>query len=58
MTGGALLAAGCVEKGPAQRAGERFDRTVENMKDTLNPPGPAEKTGRKIDRAVDDLATK
>ncbi|HEV8713952.1 MAG TPA: hypothetical protein VGX03_14140 [Candidatus Binatia bacterium] len=56
MTGGVFLATGCVEKkGPAQRAGEQIDRTVENMKDAIDPPGPAEKAGRRVDRAVDDL---
>ena len=59
MTGGTLLATGCVEKkGPVQRAGERLDRTVENMKDAVDPPGPAEKAGRKVDRAVDDLTVR
>jgi hypothetical protein len=55
MTGGAFIVTGCVQKGPAQRAGEKLDRAVEDMKDTIDPPGPAEKAGRNIDRAVDDL---
>jgi hypothetical protein len=59
MTGGAFFTTGCVEKkGPAQSAGERLDRTVENMKDAVDPPGPAEKAGRKVDRAVDDLTAR
>jgi hypothetical protein len=46
--------AGCEQKGPAQRTGEQIDRSVEKMKDAVNPPGPAEKAGRAVDRAVDD----
>ena len=52
-----LLITGCVQKGPAQRAGENIDRAVENMKDAVDPPGPAQKAGRSLDRAIDN-ATK
>jgi hypothetical protein len=52
-----LLVTGCVQKGPAQRAGENIDRAVENMQDAVDPPGPAEKAGRSLDRAIDN-ATK
>ena len=52
-----LSVTGCVQKGPAQRAGENIDRAVEDMKDAVDPPGPAEKAGRSIDRAIDN-ATK
>jgi len=55
MTGGVLLTTGCVQKGPAQRAGQNIDRAVEDMKDAVNPPGPAQQAGRNLDRAVDDL---
>ena len=55
LTGSALGTTGCVHKGPAQRAGESIDRTVEDMKDAVNPPGPAQRAGRDIDRTVDDL---
>jgi len=51
------LITGCVQKGPAQRAGENIDRAVEDMKDTVDPPGPAQKAGRSLDRAIDN-ATK
>jgi hypothetical protein len=55
ITSGVFTATGCVEKGPAQRTGEKLDRAVENMRDAVDPPGPAEKAGRRVDRAVDDL---
>ena len=45
---------GCVQKGPAQRAGENIDRAVENMQDVVDPPGPVEKAGRNLDRAIED----
>ena len=51
-----LLFTGCVQKGPAQRAGEKIDRAVDNMKDAVDPPGPAQKAGRSIDRAIDNVA--
>ena len=50
-----LLITGCVQKGPAQRAGENIDRAVENMKDAIDPPGPAQKAGRSLDRAIDNV---
>jgi hypothetical protein len=43
---------GCVQKGPAQRAGERIDNAVQDMKDAVDPPGPAQKAGRSLDRAL------
>ena len=55
VSAGIWVSAGCVQKGPAQRAGEKIDRAVEDMKDTVDPPGPAEKAGRAVDRAVDGV---
>ena len=55
VSGGALCFAGCEQKGPAARAGEKIERAVEDMKDKIDPPSPAEKAGRAIDRAVDDV---
>jgi hypothetical protein len=52
--GGAALTSGCREKGPAERAGEKVDRTMDKIEDKLDPKGPAEKAGRKLDRAIDD----
>jgi hypothetical protein len=52
--GGAALTSGCREKGPAERAGEKLDRSMDKLEDKLDPKGPAEKAGRKIDRAIDD----
>jgi len=52
--GTALLFTSCVQKGPAQRAGENIDRAVDHMKDAVDPPGPAEKAGRSLDRAMDN----
>jgi hypothetical protein len=53
-TGGATLLSGCREKGPAEKAGEKFDNSMDKLEDKLDPKGPAEKAGRKIDKAVDD----
>jgi len=47
---GAVLLTGC-EKGPAQKAGEKIDRAV----DQLSGKGPVEKAGERIDKAVDEL---
>lgn len=57
-----LMVAACSEPGPAEKAGERLDESVEAMgdrleeaqrevSDAINPPGPGERAGR----AVDDL---
>ena len=46
------LLTGCVQKGPAQRAGERLDNAVQDMHDAVDPPGPAQKAGRSLDRAL------
>lgn len=46
------LLTGCVQKGPAQRAGERIDNAVQDMQDAVDPPGPAQKAGRSVDRAL------
>jgi hypothetical protein len=44
---------GCTEKkGPAEKAGEKIDETVDKLKDAVDPKGPAEKTGEKIDKAL------
>lgn len=49
----ALPLAAC-DDGPAERAGERVDRTLERARDAVDPPrGPVERAGRAIDRAVD-----
>ncbi len=46
--------AGCREKGPAEKAGEKLDKAGEKISDTLDPKGPAEKAGRKVDKALDN----
>ena len=46
---------GCQEKGSAQKAGERADEIVDNIKkgdDPLKKKGPMEKVGDSIDDAV------
>lgn len=43
---------GC-DRGPAQKAGERVDRALDQ--DRVFSRGPAENTGRKLDKAVDEL---
>jgi hypothetical protein len=46
------LVTGC-EKGPAQKAGERVDKALDQ--DRLFGRGPVEKAGKNIDKAVDDI---
>ena len=46
---------GCQEKGSAQKAGERADEIVDNIKkgdDPLKKKGPMEKMGDSVDDAV------
>lgn len=50
----ALALTGCPEKGPAEKAGDKVDKAMDKVSDTLDPKGPAEKAGRSIDRAIDD----
>lgn len=48
-----LLAAGCHQEGPAERAGSSIDNAAQKASDTLNPPqGPAQSVGRTIDRTL------
>lgn len=52
-----LVLSGCEREGPAERAGERGDEIIENIKDgdaPLKERGPLEKTGDAIDDAVED----
>ena len=52
LAAGMALMAGC-EKGPAQNAGERVDRALDQ--DRVFSKGPVEKAGKKVDKAVDEL---
>lgn len=61
LSAGLLIAAGlvaCEQKGPAEKAGEKIDQTVENAKekveDATKPEGPMEKAGKKIDETVEN----
>ena len=50
-----LLAGGCENKGPIEKAGERADEIVDNAQDgdpLLHRKGPVEKLGEKIDDSV------
>jgi hypothetical protein len=56
----AVLTFGCDSQGPAEKAGEKVDQSVENTKDALEETsdkitgkGPAEKAGEKIDEATE-----
>jgi hypothetical protein len=51
----AALLSSCEREGPAERAGEKMDESIDKLKEKVDPSGPAEKTGKKIDDAVDDL---
>lgn len=42
----------CREKGPAEKAGEKVDKVVEDVKDAVDPKGPVEKAGEKVDKAL------
>ena len=42
----------CKKKGPAEKAGEKMDETIEDVKDAVNPKGPVEKAGEKVDKAL------
>lgn len=46
--------ASCEKKGPAEKAGEKMDKTIENVKDAVDPKGPVEKAGEKVDEALDN----
>jgi hypothetical protein len=52
LLGAVVTFAGCESKGPAQRAGESIDNSVQNAKDAINPPGNLEKAGRGVDKAL------
>jgi len=58
LSGGmTVFCTGCERQEPAESAGKKIDRAIEDAKDKLDPPGPAESAGKKIDRAIED-ATK
>ena len=44
--------ASCKKKGPVEKAGEKMDEAIENVKDAVNPKGPAEKAGEKVDEVL------
>jgi hypothetical protein len=44
----------CKKKGPAEKAGEKVDETIEKVTDAVNPKGPLEKAGEKVDDAIDN----
>lgn len=48
-----IALAACKKKGPAEKAGERMDDAIEDVKDAVNPKGPAEKAGEKVDEVLD-----
>jgi hypothetical protein len=43
----ALATTGCPQKGPAQKAGEKIDQTLDKL--THPNEGPMERAGRKLD---------
>lgn len=61
----ALFAAACSDPGPAEKAGESLDESMEAMgerveeaqrevSDAIDPPGPAERAGRAADDLVEE----
>jgi len=53
MLGALTGFAGCESKGPAEKAGEKIDKGIQNAKDAVDPRGPGEKAGRKLDKAIE-----
>lgn len=61
-----MILNGCDKQGPAERAGEQVDRSVQEMKAEANAlfdspaasPGPAEEAGRTLDEAREQTGEK
>jgi hypothetical protein len=61
-----LILNGCDNQGPAERAGERVDRSVQEMKEEANAlfddataqPGPAQEAGKALDDAREQTGEK
>ncbi|HMB15008.1 MAG TPA: hypothetical protein VKN62_01735 [Pelovirga sp.] len=57
-----LTLGACREKGPAEKAGEAIDQTVEDtteaVEDAVTPDGPVEEAGEEIDEAIDTTKEK
>ncbi len=60
--GFSLATLGCDSEGPAEKAGKKVDKTVEDTKDAMSDmadkvtgEGPAEKAGEKIDAAAEKV---
>ena len=55
LTAGLIGLIGCQERGPAEKAGERVDEVIDNVKHGDNPlkqKGPIEKMGESIDDSI------
>lgn len=52
VAAGLAFLIGC-DRGPAQKAGERVDRALDQ--DKVFGRGPAEDAGRKLDKAIDEV---
>jgi hypothetical protein len=57
-----LITIGCDSQGPAEKAGEKIDNTVEATKDAMDEvadkatgEGPAEKLGEKLDETAEEV---
>jgi hypothetical protein len=55
-----IVTFGCESQGPAEKAGEKIDESIEATKDTLEEAadnitgkGPAEKAGEEIDETIE-----
>jgi hypothetical protein len=61
-----LILNGCDNQGPAERAGEQVDRSVQDIKEEANalfddpaaPPGPAQEAGKALDEAREQTGEK
>ncbi|MGH8507723.1 MAG: hypothetical protein ACREVH_03270 [Gammaproteobacteria bacterium] len=54
----ALGFAACEQQGPAERAGARVDKAMEEAKEALDPQGPAERAGEQLDKTVEQAKEK
>lgn len=60
ITAALFVFVGCQEKGPGEKAGEKLDTAVENIKDGENPlkeTGVGEKAGEAVDKAVSSMSS-
>ncbi len=58
LLAGSAWLSGCEQEGPAERAGEDIDQTMEEANEAVEQQGPAESVGEKIDQAIEGTGEK